>query len=341
METISEVIRGNLVESRHSGYIVVVDAYGKTLYSSAPPETDRASFMRSAAKPMQAIPLVESGAADRFGLTPPELALACASHNGEPNHTRTAAHILKLGSFYQSQLLCGAHYPYHEPSAHELYRRDEKPSNLHSNCSGKHSGMLLTCKHMGWTPENYVAPEHPLQQAILGVVSDFTDVPADRIATGTDGCSVVCFGITTAQMALAFARFANPDYWQEREMPQRAAAVVRIREAMMDNPFYVGGTERGDTDLMMSAPGRIFSKIGAEAVWCMGFPEAGVGLAMKIDDGANRTEPVILAEVLRQTGLLGEAEIRAFEEKQVKPLQNVRGLVVGEYRATLRMEKHA
>lgn len=338
MNTLSHVVRGGISESRHAGYLAIADAYGRLIYTSGPLDEDRVAFMRSSAKPLQALPLLETGAAERFGLTPAEIALACASHNGEPEHTRQVQIMLDKAGLQREQLLCGAHYPYHQPTQDEMRRLSKKPNTLHSNCSGKHTGMLLVCKHMGWSLDNYTDLEHPLQQMILQTMADFSGVRPAEIATGIDGCSVVCFGITVGQMATAFARLADPSYWLERNLPQRADAVRRISEAMWLNSFNVAGSERGDTDLMSAvAPGRVFSKVGAEAVWCVGFPVAKLGLAMKIEDGGTRAEPVILAEALRQTHLLSETEIQTFEAKQVKPLRNVRGIIVGEHKATLEL----
>ncbi len=333
---LAEVVRGSLSESRHYGYLAIVNPAGQLVAATGPEDT-APTFLRSSAKPFQALPLIESGAADHFGLSEQELAVACASHNGEDEHVRVVGGMLERAGLSPEQLLCGAHLPYYEPAANTLLRDHRTPSNLHSNCSGKHTGMLLVCKHMGWPTENYADPEHPLQKWILELVAEFCGLPASEIATGVDGCSVVCFGVTVRQMATGFARFADPTYWEQAGKPKHAAAVKRIINAMMAHPFMVGGTGRSDTDLMKAAPGRVFSKVGAEAVWCMGFPGRNLGLAMKVTDGANRAHPVILAAALRQTGLLDEAEIAAFEAQQVKPLRNVRGLKVGEYRAALKI----
>ncbi len=338
MNILAHVTRGQISESRHAGFIAIADAQGHPLYTSGPLEEDRVSFMRSSAKPIQATALVESGAADRFGLTEAELALACSSHNGEPAHTNLAQAMLDKGGLQAAQLLCGAHWPYHAPTVEAMKRAGQTPTNLHSNCSGKHTGMLLVCKQMGWPTEQYTEPEHPLQQLLLKTVGEFTGLRPAEIATGRDGCSVVCFGMTTLQMATAFARLARPDYWREVGRPERAEAVQRLTQAMWTYPFNIGGTDRADTALMAAAPGgRIFCKGGAEAVWCMGFPERGWGMALKIEDGNSRAEVAIVVEALRQTGLLSEAEIAAFAARHLAPLRNVRGIVVGDYQPTFEL----
>lgn len=338
MNILAHITRGGISESRHAGFIAIADAEGRPLYTSGPLEEDRVSFMRSAAKPLQALALLETGAADRYGLTPAELALTCASHNGEPEHTSQVQVMLDKGGLQADGLLCGSHYPYHAPTEQAMRLAGEQPTNLHSNCSGKHTGMLLVCQHMGWPTEDYTEPDHPLQKLILQTMGEFTDLRPAEIATGVDGCSVVCFGLTTLQMATAFARLATPAYWQDRGQAARAAAVQRITSAMWSHPFNVGGSERTDTDLMgVAVKGRIFNKIGAEAVWCVGFPEKGLGLTIKIDDGSSRAKPTILVEALRQTGLLSEAEIAAFEALQVKPIRNVRGKLVGHHTPTFQL----
>ncbi len=337
MDLLAHVVRGELSESRHYGNIAIADSEGRLIYSSGP-EKGEASFLRSSAKPFQAVALVESGAADHFGLSVEELSVACASHNGEERHVRVVGGMLERAGLTPEYLLCGSHLPMHEPSAHALIRAGLAPSNLHSNCSGKHTGMLLTCLQMGWPLENYNAPEHPLQKWLLEIVAEFCGMSTAEVKTGMDGCSVVCFGMTVHQMAIGFARLADANYWERNGNPKHAATVRRIINAMMTEPFMVAGTNRADTDLMEVAPNRIFSKGGAEAVWCIGFPEQGFGLAMKVIDGAARAHAPILVEALRQTNLLEENEIAAFAAKQVKPLRNVRGLVIGEYQAAFKLQ---
>jgi L-asparaginase II len=336
MNLLAHVVRGELSESRHYGYIAIADAQGRLLYSSGPQDGEP-SFLRSSAKPFQAVALVESGAADRFGLSTEELSVACASHNGEDRHVRVVRGMLERAGLSPDQLLCGSHLPMDEPSAHALIRAGLTPSNLHSNCSGKHTGMLLTCLQMGWPTENYNLPEHPLQKWLLEIVAEFCGMEPAEVKTGMDGCSVVCFGMTTHQMATGFARLADPNYWEEIGNSKRAATVRRITNAMMSEPFMVGGTGRADTDLMEIGAGHVFSKGGAEAVWCVGFPDKGLGLAMKVVDGAARSHPAVLVEALRQTKLLEENQITEFAARQVKPLRNVRGLVIGEYKAAFKL----
>jgi L-asparaginase II len=333
MNLLAEVIRGRLVESRHYGFICMANSAGEVLLSSGPLSQDPLSFLRSAAKPIQAVPLVESGAADFFRLTEEELALACASHNGEPEHVRMVEHMLAKAGLEAGFLLCGADYPLHDLSRETLIKAGEAPQAKFNNCSGKHAGMLMVCKHQGWPLENYTSLEHPLQQAIIQVVAEFCGLEVEQIHTGVDGCSVVCFGMTTVQMATAFARLADPVYWEKKGVSQRAETVQRITAAMRKNPFYVAGTGRGDTDLMNSFSGsKIFSKVGAEAVWGLGLPEQGLGVALKVADGASRASAVIMSEFLRQTGYVPAEDLSHFDDLQVKVIVNKRGIPVGEYR---------
>lgn len=338
MDILVDVVRGQTSESRHRGFLAIADSAGHPVFSSGPLENDVVSFLRSSAKPIQALPLIESGAADRFGLTEAEVALACASHSGEDNHVQGVLSMLEKGGLKPDQLLCGAHAPYHAPTAERLWRHNQDYSVLHSNCSGKHTGMLLTCKQLGFPTEHYNEPDHPLQQLLLHIMAEVAALPTSDIATGMDGCSVVCFGMTTLQMATVFARLADPAWFERNGQPERAIAVRRLTTAMMNHPFMVSGTGRNDLDLMEAAPGRVFSKAGAEAVWCMGFPTHRLGLAVKVEDGAARSHSTIIAHALRQAGLLSAEEIDTFAHKQVQPLRNVRGIKIGEYKPTFELK---
>jgi L-asparaginase II len=194
--------------------------------------------------------------------------------------------------------------------------------------------MLLVCKYKGWTTEGYTEPEHPLQKYILQAISDFGGTMPEQIPLGVDGCTATNFALTVRQMATLFARLASPSYWENRGNFSRARAVARVTKAMMTHPFMVSGTGRNDKDMMESAPGKVFCKVGAEGIWGLGFPEKGVGLAMKIEDGNSRPVNAVAVEALRQADLLSEAEIATFAEKQVLPIKNMRDLTVGEVKAS-------
>src|SRR5215213_11837311 len=251
-EPLVEVKRGSITESRHRGHIVVVDPAGNIIASLGSPEN--VTYLRSSAKPFQALPLLTSGAADRFGFTDREVALACGSHNGEPIHTELVGSMLKKMGLGPEALHCGAHEPYGTEAALELRTRGEQPNALHNNCSGKHAGMLAVALHLGAPVENYESPENPVQKAIADVVSQFSGVPVTDMAVGVDGCTAPVFGITVKAMALAYARLVSPPADFEKKTRD---ACERIARVMGVYPELIGGTsERLDTELMRAAPRR-------------------------------------------------------------------------------------
>ena len=335
-----EVRRGSLTESRHRGHIVAVDPEGKVRARRGEPET--VTFLRSSAKPHQAIPLVASGAADRFGFTEPELAIACGSHSGEPLHTETVARMLAKIGLDVSALKCGAHEPFNAKAAQALRAGGAQPTALHNNCSGKHAGMLALALHLGAPVETYDQPDNPVQLAIVRAVAQFSGVPVEEIALGIDGCGAPVFGVTVQAMAWMYARLVNPPAAFEEET---RAAVRRIVAAMLAHPELVGGTtERFDTELMRAARGRVVSKVGAEGVYTAGilpterWPQ-GLGLAFKIEDGENmRARPTVVIESLRQLGALDEMALAALAPYASFPIRNHRGETVGEVRASFRLE---
>jgi L-asparaginase II len=297
---------------------------------------------RSTIKPIQALPLVTSGAADHYDLTPRELAAACASHEGEPIHTETAARMLARVGLNESALRCGAHAPYDPETAKQLEESGQPFNQLHNNCSGKHAGMLVTAVHRGLEIEDYVAPTHPIQQEITKMLSRLGDLP-ESLPTAIDGCSAPTFGVTVRSLAVAAARLANAcanDASQVALEPQLAAAARRIVEAMIAYPEMVGGTRnRFDTELMRAARGKLFAKVGAEAVYSVGVvPSAryprGLGLSFKMEDGSYRGLAPAVVETLHQIGVLDEAEAMQLTTYYRPVLENRRGLKVGEVRAT-------
>ena len=335
-EILAQVIRGETVESIHRGHLIVVDGAGETLVSLGNPET--VAFWRSSAKPFQAIPFLTSGAADRFGFSEQEIALACGSHSGERVHTETAARMLKKIDLSETDLRCGAHLPFDEKRAEEMIRAGEKPTQLHNNCSGKHAAMLAICLDKNFDLQTYERIEHPLQREILQTVSLFTDIAVDEIKLGIDGCAAPNFAVPVAAMARAFARLvAPPEYFDEATKQ----ACERIVKAMLDFPEMIGGTKRLDTMLMQAGEGKLISKIGAEGVYSAGvLPSAdfptGLGIAVKIEDGDDkRARAVVLIELLRQLGIFDAETLREFSPL---PIKNRRGETVGETRANFKLE---
>ena len=335
-EPLVEVKRGSLTESRHRGHIVVVDPDGNIIASLGAPEN--VTYLRSSAKPFQAIPLLTSGAADRFGFTDREVALACGSHNGEPIHTELALSMLKKIGLGVEALRCGAHEPYGAEAALELRMRGEQPNALHNNCSGKHVGMLAVALHLGASIDNYESPENPVQKAIVDVVSQFSGVAVTDMAIGIDGCTAPAFGITMKAMALAYARLVAPPASFDKKIRDACERIVRVMSAY---PELIGGTsERLDTEIMRAAPRRLVSKVGAEGVYTAGIKPSeewphGFGIALKIEDGDDkRARPTVVVESLRQLGVLRDESLEAVAKYAFFPVKNRRDAVVGEISAS-------
>jgi L-asparaginase II len=336
-----EVRRGPIVESRHRGHIAAVDGEGRAIASLGEPET--VTYLRSSAKAFQAVPLVTSGAADRFGLNEAELAIACGSHSGEDLHARVVAGMLEKIGLDESFLKCGVHDPFDRATAERLRRLRESPGLLRNNCSGKHTGMLVLSRHLGAPPEAYDDPDGPVQQSILRTVAQFSGVPESEIAVGTDGCGVPVFGVAVSTMALMYARLVAPPPDFDAETRN---ACARLVAAMSAYPELVGGTvERFDTEVMRAGRGLIVSKIGAEGVYtagvlpCERWPK-GLGLAFKIEDGEDRrARSTIAIESLRQLSVLDEDAQKSLAPYANFPVLNHRGEIVGQIRASFSLER--
>ncbi|HWQ35376.1 MAG TPA: asparaginase [Blastocatellia bacterium] len=331
-----EVTRGELVEARHRGFIAVVDGHGKLIASLG--DISTRTWYRSAAKPFQTIPLISSGAADHFRLTPRELAVATASHSGEAIHLEAVASILSKIGLAESALRCGAHAPFDADAAQRLSEAGEEPSALHNNCSGKHAGMLALAGFLNEPVDDYLNPTHPVQQQIRAVLAQFADVQPDEISLAVDGCSAPVFGLSIEAMARSYARLVAAEQTGLPENLRLAAG--RVLSAMREYPEMIGGTQgRLDTDLMRAARGRIISKVGAEGVQLLGvlpgddYPH-GLGIAIKIEDGDTRRarDPVVI-ETLRQSGLLDQSQLRQLDQYAHSVIRNHRQLEVGEVRA--------
>jgi len=336
-----EVRRGAIVESRHRGHIAVVDGDGQLVASLGSPDT--VTYMRSSAKPHQAIPLVSSGAAARYGFTDRELAVACGSHSGEAVHAETVAGMLGKIGLPSDALKCGIHEPFDRRTAERLRASGEPPDILQNNCSGKHTGMLALALHLGAPTETYDRPDNPVQQAILRAVSGFSGLPAEEVAAGIDGCGVPVYGLPVRSMALMYARLVAPA--DDFEEAWRAAS-ARLVAAITAHPEMVGGTvERFDTELMHAAQGRLVSKVGAEGVYtaavlpCAEWPR-GLGVAFKIEDGEDRrARPTVAVETLRQLGVLRAGALEAVRPYSSFPIRNHRGDLVGETRPAFNLER--
>ena len=331
---LAEVWRGPMIESRHRGHIAAVTGDGRV--AAALGNAGVMAFMRSSAKPFQSMPLVVSGAADHFGFNEQELALACASHNGEPLHTGTAASMLRKIGLDLNALKCGAHEPFNVDVTRALRASQRPPNALHNNCSGKHAGFLALALHLNAPTETYDQPENPVQQAVLENVARFAGMPQENIVLATDGCGAPVFGLPLRVMALMYARLVAPPAAFPESTRQ---ACQRITAAMMNFPEAIGGrAERLDTKIMQAAPGRLVSKIGAEGVYTAGvlpcdkWPQ-GLGLAVKIEDGEDRrARPVVVIEAMRQLGVLDETALASLAPYARLVTRNHRGDAVGEVR---------
>jgi L-asparaginase II len=343
MERLACVWRGDLLESIHYGSLAVVDSSGRLLAWAGDPE--HRTFIRSAAKPFQAMPLAVEGGIEEYDISPEELALVCASHGGEPKHVAAAAALLRKGEFDESDLLCGTHMPFDERTASELRQSGEAPSVLHNNCSGKHAGMLLASRLLDFPPADYANPDHPLQKQILQTLADFASVDPGEIGIGIDGCSVPTFHLSLYRSALAFARLAALARSESDEGPlaRYAAGAREIFDAMTGHPDYVGGTWSMTTPLMESFGGGLLAKEGAEGFYAVGIEPAlasviaerlgfdeqvGVGIALKIADGSmTRGRDSAVIHTLEQLGLqVDTRRLGAYRERRTT---NCAGTVVG------------
>lgn len=323
-----EVLRGAVVESAHRGAVAVVDADGKTVLDIG--NTAHPVFPRSAVKAIQALPLVESGAADAYGFGNRELALACSSHSGEPQHVELAAAMLAKAGLDASALECGSHWPSNHHASIQLARAGGEPNPLHNNCSGKHAGFICTCCHSDIDQRGYVASGHRMQEMIKEAMEAVTGAAHGTSHCGTDGCSIPTYAVPLRSFAAGFAKMAAGNGLS----PERAKAAKRLIEACMAEPFLVAGTDRIDTKLMQAAPGRVFVKVGAEGVFCAALPELGLGIALKCDDGAERAAGVMIAAVLAKL-LHADAELAVkLVEFANPPVESRLGARVGLLRPT-------
>ena len=332
-EILVEIRRGSIIESIHRGHLAIVDGDGEIVCSIGEPET--VTFMRSAAKPFQAIPFLMSGAAERFGFSESEIALACGSHSGEPLHTETAAKMLAKAVLTEKDLRCGAHDPFNADLSRKMIAEQIPPNQLHNNCSGKHAAMLAFAKHTGANLENYESPENPIQARILETIEKFSGLHRNQIGFGTDGCAAPNFALPLKTMAQMYAKLVLPPKDFDGETRE---ACRRIVSAIMSYPEMVGGslTERLDTEIMRAASGKIVSKIGAEGVYTAGILPSpkykrGLGIALKIEDGEDRrARPVATLEILKQLGILEPEKSETLQNFAHLKLKNWRGERVGE-----------
>jgi len=344
-QPVFELTRGNILESIHFGAVAVVDSTGRLLAWHGDPKV--VTFMRSSAKPLQALSFIENGGDQAFHLTSKEIAILCASHEGTDEHVEVIRGIQDKVGVQESDLLCGTHLLSHLPTVESMRLRGETLTPNRNNCSGKHTGMLAYARMRGLPIADYINPAHPIQKTILETVSEMCGMAPERVETGIDGCSAPNFAMPLSNAALGFARLCDP-----RNLSQeRAAACRRITSAMMANPTMVDGEGRFDTRVMEVCSRRIIAKAGAEGYMAlgvmagaMGAESPGIGIAIKIADGdltvrdasgnaRNRARPAVALEILRQLGYVSDKELEELAGfGPVRPVTNARKIVVGESR---------
>lgn len=328
-----EVTRGGHVESQHAGALAVVDADGAVLAQLG--DIARPIFPRSAVKVLQALPLVASGAADQLGLNDAELALACASHNGEPLHVQTAAGMLAKVGLDLTALECGAHWPSYDKATRALAAAGEEPNALHNNCSGKHAGFACVACALHGGPGlrgffcGYVQPGHAVMREVTAALQAATGMDLSIAPRGTDGCAIPTYAIPLRQLAFAFARVATGHGLSA----DHARAATRLRQAVAREPFMVGGSGRFDTRVMQRLGERAFVKVGAEGVYCAALPERGLGVAIKMDDGNNaRAVEVVMASLIEALLPLADDDAVFMRSLSEPVLRNWTGSEVGGLR---------
>jgi len=321
------VWRGDEVESQHRGAWVVCDADGTVLDGMGSWRVP--IFTRSSVKSLQALPLIESGAAARFGYSDADVALALASHNAEAQHTQGVSRMLERIGLDARALQCGSQTPGDPEARNALREAHAKPTALHNNCSGKHAGFLCLCQRQGWDPRGYVRPDHEAMRAVTASVEQATGARVDPALSGTDGCSIPAHAFPLVALARGFARFGTGAGLGEA----RGRAAARLRAAVAAAPFMVAGTKRFDTEAMALLGPRAFVKMGAEGVHCGAFPDLGLGYAVKVDDGAVRAAEAVAAALLRRFLAPEGEEAEAVARLERRVLTNWNGIEVGEVRA--------
>lgn len=330
------VYRGDFIESSHDIHIAVVDVNGTILATYGDPT--RLTFARSSMKPLQVLPVVQSGAAEAYSITEKELSLFCASHSGEPFHRESVADVLAKLDLPEEKLQCGTHIPRDHESYIKLIKEGKELTPYYSNCSGKHSGMLTGCTHQKMDIDTYRDVGHPYQQQIIDSIAEVTNFDRSSIETSVDGCGVPVHQLPLSHVALGFARLAQSSNWEEGEASTKDA-LEKVRKAMTSYPEMVAGTDRFDTDLMAAFEGRIVAKGGAEGVHCFGDAETGIGVALKVEDGNSRATSVASMEVMRQLGIGSEAIWEKLVNHAHVPVSNARKESIGVIKPSFTLQQ--
>jgi L-asparaginase II len=315
------VTRGKATESEHRVHAAVVGENDQLI--GAARDGNAFTYWRSCAKPFQVLPFLNSGGFDAVDWGDPQLAIACGSHGGEPEHVTLVEKMLQDVGLEEGDLACGPHEPLTQRGIKKIREAGSRFTRLHNNCSGKHTAMLAWAHHKGWTTRGYELREHSVQRAILNEIALWTDIPCSKMTLAIDGCGVVVFGMTLEKMALAYSRFA-------RAALRREENPCRVVEAMANEPFLVGGTDRIDSIIIAETKGRVVSKVGAEGVHCALLADRGIGVAIKVEDGSHRAQVPALIRVLQELDALPDPLTPKLAEWMRKPVKNSRGEAVGE-----------
>lgn len=326
--------RGDIKDLSYEGHIAVTNEKGELLYSYGDPK--RLTFIRSSAKPLQALVAVESGAVDKYKLNPKEIAVICASHIGSQDHIETVKSILEKASLLESNLKCGSHMPRDKNSLKRLLCSDKKATEIYNNCSGKHSGMLITCKYLRDDMDSYYENSHPHQKRILDIISQFTGVEKKDIVLGNDGCGVPVHAVELYKFAKAFAILSKPETFDKK----RVDAIKRVTDAMTNHPDMVSGNGEICTELMKRTNGRIIAKGGANAYYALSIKDKGIGVTIKIESGNSDILPIVILETLRQIGEISDNELKLFEDFTNGNVKNNKGETVGKTTAEFILKKH-
>jgi L-asparaginase II len=318
-----ERYRGEVLESFHRGVICMVDENSKVIFSVG--DIQQVCFPRSALKLFQIMPLLESGAVEKFGFTLEEIAIMCGSHNGEADHLRVVNSILNKIGLPKTKLHCGAQYPTLNEDRNEMIRHDIHPEDIHNNCSGKHAGFLAYCVYMGYDTDSYMDPQHPLQKAIKSVSAEMHEYPEDKMFTGLDGCSAPIFSLPVYNQAIAYRNLTAPEKFGEK----RAESCRTIIKAMTTYPFMVAGHKRYCTEMMHLCGSQIFGKTGADGVYSLGFINEKIGCTIKVDDGLMGPQYSIAQEIIERSGLFPEEQIKSLYHYIETPIVNWNKLTTG------------
>ena len=319
-----EVTRGGMVESIHRGVCVISDAKGEIYKSWG--NHERQIYPRSAIKPLQAIPVVASGAAESLKMNSAELALCCASHSGEKIHTEKVFKWLERLGLDSADLECGPQMPSDQATAEHLIHVNELPLSLHNNCSGKHAGMLTTAIHKKQPTIGYTKPDHPIQMDLIGLIGELGNIDLSVTARGLDGCGIPVFGIPIKSVALAMAKLADPDILEH----SKKEACIQITEACSKNPIMISGTNKINTLMQIETAGKALVKGGAEGVYTAAINSLGLGVCIKIDDGAGRAASLAMLAVMSKLNVLSEDSVQKIKKFGFDEVRNWAGTLVGK-----------